>query len=148
MMNEARILYYTTSTEMVLKELRAEKGKKLGFKKSASQSFVNSDFEQKYKITLNMGRIESNPNFELKTLFYLCDYFDISVFDFFKRVLSKDEKKIKELSDNIFNTNNEDEIIDNEKNVNDDAIDDEAAIEVNEGSDSDNNKIYTKKKRT
>ena len=51
---------------MVLKELRAEKGKKLGFKKSASQSFVNSDFEQKYKITLNMGRIESNPNFELK----------------------------------------------------------------------------------
>ncbi|MBW8244074.1 hypothetical protein K1F50_14795 [Muricauda oceani] len=96
MMNEARILYYTTSTEMVLKELRAEKGKKLGFKKSASQSFVNSDFEQKYKITLNMGRIESNPNFELKTLFYLCDYFDISVFDFFKRVLSKDEKKIKE----------------------------------------------------
>ena len=51
--------------------------------------------------------------------------------DYFK-IPAADEKKIKELSDNIFNTNNEDEIIDNEKNVNDDAIDDEAAIEVNE----------------
>ena len=66
--------------------------------------------------------------------------------DYFK-IPAADEKKIKELSDNIFNTNNEDEIIDNEKNVNDDAIDDEAAIEVNEGSDSDNNKIYTKKNK-
>ena len=66
--------------------------------------------------------------------------------DYFK-IPAADEKKIKELSDNIFNTNNEDEIIDNEKNVNDDANDDEATIEVNEDSDSDNNKIYTKKSK-
>ncbi len=68
----------------------------MGLNKPASQSYVNSDFEHIYGITINMGRNESNPNFEMKTLFYLCDYFKISVIDFFERVLKKEEKEIKE----------------------------------------------------
>jgi len=96
MIDEETILHYTTSIEMVLKELREEKGIALGLGKQASQSYVNGDFEQKYGFTTNMGRNESNPNFEMRTLFYLCDYFDISVIDFFKRVFSKKEKEISD----------------------------------------------------
>lgn len=96
MINETTILYYTTSIEIVLKELREEKGMKLGLNKPVSQSSVNSDFEHIYGFTINMGRNESSPNFEMKTLFYLCDYFEISVIDFFERVFKKDEKEIKE----------------------------------------------------
>ncbi|WP_069858343.1 hypothetical protein [Arenibacter sp. NBRC 103722] len=94
MINETTLLYYTTSIEMVLKELRAEKGINMGLTKPASQSFINTDFEHKYGITINMGRNESNPNFEMKTLFYLCDYFKISIIDFFKRVSNIHEKEI------------------------------------------------------
>ncbi|WP_034044527.1 hypothetical protein [Wocania ichthyoenteri] len=90
------ILYYTTSIEMVLKELRKERGVAQGKINGLSQSDVNIEFAQKYEITLNMGRMESKPNFGMNKLLYLCDYFGISTIDFFKRVLSKEKNEIIE----------------------------------------------------
>ena len=86
MIDDKAILHYTTSIEMVLKELRDEK--------DVSQSKVNIEFEQKYGFSINLGRMESNPNFGMIKLLYICDYFNISVFDFFKKVASIKEDKI------------------------------------------------------
>ncbi|UNY97892.1 hypothetical protein MQE36_12450 [Zhouia spongiae] len=96
MIEKVDILHYTTSIEMVLKELREEKGISQGRPKGLSQSDVNIEFAQKYKVTLNMGRMESNPNFGMIKLLLLCDYFEISITDFFERVLSKEKKEIVE----------------------------------------------------
>ncbi|MGS2741545.1 hypothetical protein [Sinomicrobium sp. M5D2P17] len=96
MIDEENILHYTTSIEMVLKELRKEKGISQGKEKGLSQSDVNIDFAQKYKFNINMGRFESTPNFGMITLKYLCDYFGISIADFFERVMSKKEDEIVE----------------------------------------------------
>lgn len=94
MVEQKDLLYFTTSIEMVLKELRLEKGISQGKQKGLSQSDVNIDFADKYKITLNMGRMETKPNFGVTKLFLLCDYFDISITQFFDRVLSKQKKDI------------------------------------------------------
>ena len=96
MIDEKDILYYTASIEMVLKELRKEKGMNQGKISGLSQSDVNIEFAQKYDVLINMGRMESKPNFSMTKLFYLCDYFDISTIDFFKRVLSKEKNEILE----------------------------------------------------
>ena len=96
MIDKKDILYYSTSIEMVLKELRKEKGMNQGKIKGLSQSDVNIEFAQKYEIIINMGRMESKPNFGIIKLLYLCDYFGISTVDFFKRVLSKEKKEIIE----------------------------------------------------
>ena len=96
MIDKKDILYYSTSIEMVLKELRKEKGMNQGKIKGLSQSDVNIEFAQKYEVILNMGRMESKPNFGIVKLLYLCDYFGISTVDFFKRVLSKEKKEIIE----------------------------------------------------
>ncbi len=96
MIDEKDILYYTTSIEMVLKDLRKEKGMNQGKINGLSQSDMNIEFSQKYEISINMGRMESKPNFRMTKLLYLCDYFDISAIDFFKRVLSKEKNEIFE----------------------------------------------------
>tara|TARA_R110000868_G_scaffold54234_1_gene169765 strand:+ start:554 stop:895 length:342 start_codon:yes stop_codon:yes gene_type:complete len=96
MIDKKDILYYSTSIEMVLKELRKEKGMSQGKIKGLSQSDVNIEFAQKYEVILNMGRMESKPNFGIIKLLYLCDYFGISTVDFFKRVLSKEKNEIVE----------------------------------------------------
>ncbi len=87
MIDDRTILYYTTSIEMVLKELREDKG--------VSQSRVNIEFEQEYGFSINLGRMESNSNFKMIKLLYICDYFEISVSDFFKRVVNINENEIK-----------------------------------------------------
>ena len=79
---------------MVLKELRMEKGVSQGKPTGLSQSDVNIEFANKYKVTLNMGRMESKPSFGVTKLFLLCDYFDISITNFFERVLSKQKREI------------------------------------------------------
>lgn len=94
MIEEEDILHFTTSIEMVLKELRMEKGISQGKPTGLSQSDVNIEFANKYKITLNMGRIESKPSFGVTKLFLLCDYFDISMPQFFERVLGKQKVEI------------------------------------------------------
>lgn len=94
MVEEEDILNFTTSIEMVLKELRMEKGISQGKPTGLSQSDVNIEFANKYKVTLNMGRMESKPSFGVTKLFLLCDYFDISITQFFERVLSKQKKEI------------------------------------------------------
>jgi transcriptional regulator with XRE-family HTH domain len=94
MVEEEEILYFTTSIEMVLKELRMEKGISQGKPTGLSQSDVNIDFANKYKVTLNMGRMESKPSFGVTKLFLLCDYFGISITQFFERVLSKKKRDI------------------------------------------------------
>lgn len=96
MIDEKDILYYTTSIEMVLKELRKEKGMNQGKISGLSQSDVNIEFAQKYEVSINMGRMESKPNFHMTKLLYLCDYFEISTIDFFKKVLSKEKNEIFE----------------------------------------------------
>ena len=94
MIEEKDILHFTTSIEMVLKELRMEKGVSQGKPTVLSQSDVNIEFANKYKVTLNMGRMESKPSFGVTKLFLLCDYFDISITNFFERVLSKQKREI------------------------------------------------------
>ncbi len=94
MIEEKDILHFTTSIEMVLKELRMEKGVSQGKPTGLSQSDVNIEFANKYKVTLNMGRMESKPSFGVTKLFLLCDYFDISITNFFERVLSKQKREI------------------------------------------------------
>tara|TARA_R110002111_G_scaffold255509_3_gene321808 strand:- start:105 stop:458 length:354 start_codon:yes stop_codon:yes gene_type:complete len=96
MIDKKDILFYTTSIEMVLKELRRKKGMSQGKMSGLSQSDVNIEFAQKYEVTINMGRMESKPNFGMTKLLYLCDYFEISTIDFFKRVLSKEKNEIIE----------------------------------------------------
>ncbi|MEE9363117.1 MAG: hypothetical protein V3U92_11020 [Cellulophaga sp.] len=86
MIDDRAILNYTTSIEMVIKELRDEK--------DVSQSRVNIEFEQEYGFSINLGRMESNSNFKMIKLLYICDYFDMSVFDFFKRVANIKEDEI------------------------------------------------------
>ena len=86
MIDDRAILYYTTSIEMVLKELRDEK--------DVSQSRVNIEFEQEYGFSISLGRMESNSNFKMIKLLYICDYFDMSVSDFFKRVANIKEDEI------------------------------------------------------
>ena len=94
MIEEKDILHFTTSIEMVLKELRMEKGVSQGKPTGLSQSDVNIEFANKYKVTVNMGRMESKPSFGVTKLFLLCDYFDISITNFFERVLSKQKREI------------------------------------------------------
>ena len=96
MIKEKEILHYTTSIEMVLKELREEKGISQGKLKGLSQSEVNIEFSQKYNVIINMGRMESNPNFGMIKLYLLCDYFEISIAEFFKRVLNKNTDEINQ----------------------------------------------------
>ena len=86
MINEKETLYYITSIEMVLKELRKEK--------NISQANVNLEFEEKYGFAVNFGRIESYPNFRMETFFYICDYFNISIEEFSKRILNKKKQDI------------------------------------------------------
>ena len=86
MIDDRAILYYTTSIEMVLKELRGEK--------DVSQSRVNIEFEQEYGFSISLGRMESNSNFKMIKLLYICDYFNMSVPDFFKRVANIKEDEI------------------------------------------------------
>lgn len=86
MVNDEDILHYTTSIEMVLKDLRRESG--------MSQASANMEFEEKYDLSFNFGRTESNPNFRMTTLLYICDYFDISIKEFSERILSKKKKDI------------------------------------------------------
>lgn len=95
MVDQDDILHYKISIEMVLKDLRMEKGISQGKKKGISQSDVNIDFANNYNITLNMGRVESDPNFTLTNLFLICRYFGITISDFFQRVEQKNEKEIK-----------------------------------------------------
>ena len=57
---------------------------------------VNQDFEQQYEISINLGRMESHPNFQMIKLLYISDYFNISISDFFIRVARIKEEDILE----------------------------------------------------
>ncbi|MBD0831504.1 helix-turn-helix domain-containing protein [Aestuariibaculum sediminum] len=94
MIKDSDYLNFVTSIEIVLKDLRKEKGLSQGKEKGLSQSDVNIEFAQKYDITLNMGRMESHPNFTMTKLYLLCKYFEISLEDFFKRVSNKNQTEI------------------------------------------------------
>lgn len=95
MVDERDKLHFRISIEMVLKDLRKEKGIAQGNKKGLSQHVVNADFANNFGTTLNMGRIESDPNFTIENLLIICDYFDIPISDFFRRVEQKEEMEIK-----------------------------------------------------
>lgn len=86
MINKEDISHYTTSIEMVLKDLRREN--------DISQASANMEFEEKYGLSFNFGRTESNPNFRMITFLYICDYFNISIKEFSERILSKEKKDI------------------------------------------------------
>lgn len=86
MINEKEIIHFTASIEMVLKELRNEK--------NISQGNANLEFEEKYGFSINFGRIESYPNFRMETFLYICDYFNISIQEFSKRILNKKKQDI------------------------------------------------------
>lgn len=67
----------------VLKELRAEKG--------ISQDAVITDINELKATTINLARIETGKgNISPSTLFMLCEYYKISISDFFKRVEEND----------------------------------------------------------
>lgn len=74
------------SIEMVLKDLRK--------KRKLSQANANIEFEEKYGFSINFGRIESNPNFRMITFLYICNYYNISIAEFSKRILNKTESEI------------------------------------------------------
>jgi transcriptional regulator with XRE-family HTH domain len=74
----------------VLKELRAETG--------LTQEAVIIDIFDTKNTTLNIARIETgNGNISPSTLFLLCEYYKISISNFFKRVEVNDQRlKISE----------------------------------------------------
>lgn len=71
----------------VLKELRAETG--------LSQDAVITDIYDLQSTTINLARIETGDgNISPSTLFMLCEYYKISISNFFKRVEEKDKTLI------------------------------------------------------
>lgn len=71
----------------VLKELRAETG--------LSQDAVITDIYDLKSTTINLARIETGDgNISPSTLFMLCEYYKISISNFFKRVEEIDKELI------------------------------------------------------
>jgi transcriptional regulator with XRE-family HTH domain len=65
--------------QQVLKELRSSK--------SLTQDAVIIDIYDNKNITLNLGRIETgNRNISPSTIFLLCEYYKITISEFFERV--------------------------------------------------------------
>ena len=62
----------------VLKELRA--------KTNLVQGHIITDISDSNKVVINLGRIETTGNVTTPTLFVLCEYYGISLSDFFARV--------------------------------------------------------------
>jgi transcriptional regulator with XRE-family HTH domain len=69
----------------VFKELRAETG--------LSQGAVVTDVFDAKNVTINMARIETGKgDISSSTIFLLCEYYKISISNFFKRVEEIDKK--------------------------------------------------------
>lgn len=70
---------------MVLQDLRAETG--------LSQGDIITDIIDSKNVTINLGRIETGKgDISATTLFLLCEYYKISISNFFKRVEEVDKK--------------------------------------------------------
>ncbi|MEZ0130149.1 hypothetical protein AB9T88_10480 [Flavobacterium sp. LBUM151] len=55
--------------------------------KNVNQLEVNNDIKENKKVTFHIGRIEAaKNNVSISTLQLLCEYFEISLSDFMKRV--------------------------------------------------------------
>lgn len=68
-----------TAVKLVLKELRSKTG--------LSQEQVANDIKTNKNLSIHIARNESaNLNISISTLYELCEYYQISVSDFFKRV--------------------------------------------------------------
>lgn len=67
------------SISLVLKELRSIK--------TLTQEEVGNDIKANKDLNIHIGRIETGrSNISVNTLFVLCDYYEISISDFFRRV--------------------------------------------------------------
>lgn len=86
MINEKDISKFLISIEMVLKDLRKKRG--------LSQSNANLEFEEQYGFAINFGRIESNPNYQMTTFLYICDFYNITIEEFSIKVLNKTPSEI------------------------------------------------------
>ncbi|WP_427874057.1 helix-turn-helix domain-containing protein [Flavobacterium sp. MMS24-S5] len=77
------------AVKLVLKELRLKTG--------LTQEQVSNDIKANKNLSIHIARNESaNLNITISTLYELCDYYQISVSDFFTRVEELDkELKIK-----------------------------------------------------
>ncbi len=82
---------YKVAVGLTFKRLRVET---IIDNKPMSQQFLNNDIAVKYNKTWNSGREESLPNTTLENLLIICDYFKISVEDFFKLVGKISDKEI------------------------------------------------------
>lgn len=75
------------SISLVLKELRSIK--------TLTQEEVGNDIKANRDLNIHIGRIETGRNnISVSTLFVLCDYYEISISDFFGRV-EKIDKSLK-----------------------------------------------------
>jgi transcriptional regulator with XRE-family HTH domain len=84
-MEQIKNIVLLQAIRLVLKDLRSSA--------SLSQDAVITDIYDLKKITINLGRIEAGDgNISPSTLFLLCEYYKISISDFFKRVEEVDEK--------------------------------------------------------
>ncbi len=61
-----------------------------------TQQYLNNEISLKYSKSWNSGREESMPNTTLENLFLICDYFNISIEDFFKLVNTVSQKEIND----------------------------------------------------
>ncbi|WP_159801697.1 hypothetical protein [Flavobacterium sp. MK4S-17] len=64
--------------------------------KPMTQQYLNNEISLKYSKSWNSGREESMPNTTLENLFLICDYFNISIEDFFKLVNTVSQKEIND----------------------------------------------------
>ena len=74
-----------TAVQLVLKELRSKTG--------LSQEQVANDIKANKNLSIHIARNESAKlNLSISTLYELCEYYQISMSDFFKRVEEVDDK--------------------------------------------------------
>jgi len=81
-MGQIKNIELLTAMRIVLKELRAKTG--------LVQESVITDILESKGVTINLARVETGTgNISPSTLFLLCEYYKISLSEFFKRVENK-----------------------------------------------------------
>ncbi|MFL9845613.1 hypothetical protein [Flavobacterium rhizosphaerae] len=84
---------YRIAVGIIFKRLRVQV---LIAGKPMTQQYLNNEISLKYSKSWNSGREESMPNTTLENLFLICDYFNISIEDFFKLVNTVSQKEIND----------------------------------------------------
>tara|TARA_R110000868_G_scaffold71713_2_gene209695 strand:+ start:25215 stop:25541 length:327 start_codon:yes stop_codon:yes gene_type:complete len=93
MNNSVKIFKFKVAVGITFQKLRLAK---IIDTKSMTQQSLNDEISIKYNKTWNSAREESLPNTTIENLYIICDYFNLSLGQFFKLVYSIPNKEIED----------------------------------------------------